>query len=363
MLSQFSVSRVRCVSVLAALSLGVAACGGTGGDTTGTTPDTNTTTEGTTETTPPASGLSGDVSVDGSSTVFPISEAMAEEFMADNSGQVRVTVGVSGTGGGFKKFCAGETDISNASRPIKQSEIDLCAQAGIEYIELPVAYDGLSVVLHPSNTWATCLTAEELGKLWEPAAEGKIMKWNQVRPDFPDRPIDLFAPGTDSGTYDYFVEATVEGVSGEKGTRGDGTFSEDDNVLVQGVENDENAMGFFGYAYYEENKDRLKVASIKNSAGDCVEPSHDTIADGSYNPLSRPIFIYVSKAAYEEKPAVAAFVNYQIDPANASYIAETGYIPMPEDIVAKVQTRLTNLTLGSIYEGGSSAGVKLSDKL
>ena len=284
--------------------------------------------------------------------------------MAVNS-NVRVTVGVSGTGGGFKKFCAGETDISNASRPIKQSEIDLCAQNGIEFIEVPVAYDGLSVVLNPANDWAVCLTAEELGKMWEPAAEGKITKWNQVRPDFPDQDLVLFAPGTDSGTYDYFVEATVAEVAGDdvKGTRGDGTFSEDDNVLVQGVEANTNSLGFFGFAYYEENKDKLKVASIKNSNGDCVEPSTASIEDGSYNPLSRPIFVYVSKKAYEEKPQVKAFMEYQADAANGLIISETGYIPLPDEINAKVQARLESMTTGTIYAGGSSVGVKLAEKL
>ena len=363
MLSQFSVSRVRFLSLLAALSLGVAACGGGGETPEGTTPE-GTAPEGTTGGTEQSGGstLSGDITVDGSSTVFPVSEGMAEEFMAANA-DVRITVGVSGTGGGFKKFCAGETDISNASRPIKKEEIELCATNKIEYIEVPVASDGLSVVVNNANSWATCLTAEELGKMWEPAAEGKITKWNQVRPEFPDKELALYGPGTDSGTYDYFVEATVEEVAGEKGSRGDGTFSEDDNVIVQGVESNENSLGFFGYAYYVENKDKLKVVSIKNSAGECVEPSETTIADGSYNPLSRPIFIYVSKTAYESKPEVKAFIDYQADPTNALIISETGYIPMPADIVTKVQARLTAMTTGSIFEGGHTVGVKLSDKL
>ncbi|MFZ9737746.1 MAG: PstS family phosphate ABC transporter substrate-binding protein [Prochlorotrichaceae cyanobacterium] len=359
MLSQLTFSRVRFLSVLAALSLGAAACNA---------PPAPTPTEGTggeapAESASGGSDLSGDVAVDGSSTVFPISEGMAEEFMAGNP-DVRVTVGVSGTGGGFKKFCAGETDISNASRPIKQTEMDLCAENGIEFIEVPVAYDGLSVVVNNANDWAACLTAEELGKMWEPAAEGKITKWNQVRPDFPDQDLVLFAPGTDSGTYDYFVEATVAEVAGDvKGTRGDGTFSEDDNVVVQGVEANPNGLGFFGFAYYEENKENLKVVTIKNSAGDCVEPTTASIEDGSYNPLSRPIFVYVSKKAYEEKPQVKAFMEYQADPANGLIISETGYIPMPAEIVAKVQSRLESMTTGTIYEGGSSVGVKLADKI
>ncbi|MGK7874052.1 MAG: PstS family phosphate ABC transporter substrate-binding protein [Xenococcaceae cyanobacterium] len=325
---------------LAAFALTLAACGGGGNQT-------------------QTSGLSGDVLVDGSSTVFPISEAMAEEFMKENSG-VRVTVGVSGSGGGFKKFCAGETDISNASRPIKKSEIELCQNKGIEYVEVPIAFDGLSVVVNPANKWATCLTPEELGKMWEPAAEGKIVKWNQVRNDFPDKPLGLYGPGIDSGTYDYFTDATT----GEEGeSRGDFTASEDDNVIVQGVVSDQGGLGFFGYAYYEENKDTLKVAQIKNAAGKCITPSQETIADGTYNPLSRPIFFYVKKSSLEEKPAVKAFVEYQMNPDNKSLISEVGYVPLPEDIVEKVQARLDNLTTGSIFEGKSSVGVKLTDKL
>lgn len=359
MLSPFNTSRVRLLSILAALSLGVAACN-TPAPPESTAPDAGAPAEGAgTEST-----LSGDIAVDGSSTVFPISEGMAEEFMGVNP-NTRVTVGVSGTGGGFKKFCAGETDISNASRPIKKEEIDLCAQNGIEFIELPVAYDGLSVIVNPGNTWATCMTPEELGKMWEPAAEGKITKWNQVRPDFPDQELVLFAPGTDSGTYDYFVEATVADVAGKdtKGTRGDGTFSEDDNVLVQGIESNQNGIGFFGFAYYEENKDKLKIVSIKNSAGECVEPSQTTIEEGTYNPLSRPLFVYVNKKAYAEKPQVQAFMKYQADPANAPIIAEAGYIPLPTEVEQKAKARMEALTTGTIYEGGSSVGIKLSEKL
>ena len=306
-----------------------------------------------------ASGISGDVLVDGSSTVFPISEAMAEEFMAANSG-VRVTVGVSGSGGGFKKFCAGETDISNASRPIKESEIELCQQNSIEFVEVPVAFDGLSVVVNNGNDWAACLKAEELGKMWEPAAQGSISNWNQIRPDFPDKELRLYGPGTDSGTYDYFTDATT----GEEGeSRGDYTASEDDNVIVQGVTSDDGGLGFFGFAYYEENKDSLKVVEIENSAGECVAPSSESIADGTYNPLSRPIFFYVSKAALEDKPQVQAFVEYHLDSANENLISEVGYVPLPGDIQSKVKARVDSKTLGSIFEGGSSVGVKLSDKL
>jgi len=334
------------------LVLALTACGGG-------TSTSETTEEGEKASSSGGSGLSGDVLVDGSSTVFPISEAMAEEFQKANS-DVRVTVGVSGSGGGFKKFCAGETDISNASRPIKETEIELCKKAGIEYIEVPVAFDGLSVVVNKDNDFAACLKPEELGKMWEPAAEEKITKWNQIRSDFPDKELGLYGPGTDSGTYDYFTDATT----GEEGeSRGDFTASEDDNVIVQGVSSDEGGLGFFGFAYYEENKDSLKVVEIENKEGKCVAPSAEVIADGTYNPLSRPIFFYVKTDSLENKPEVKAFVEYHLDPANESLISEVGYVPLPSDISAKVKTRVDSKKTGSIFEGGSSVGVKLSDKL
>ncbi|MEM8641566.1 MAG: PstS family phosphate ABC transporter substrate-binding protein [Cyanobacteria bacterium P01_G01_bin.54] len=333
-----------------ALTLALVACGGGAGDDAADSEGGEGGAEG--------SDLSGEVLIDGSSTVFPISEAMAEEFMAENTG-VEVTVGVSGSGGGFEKFCAGETDISNASRPIKQEEIDVCAEAGIEFIEVPVAFDGLSVVVNPENDWAACMTADELGAMWEPAAEDTITQWNQVRDEFPDSDLVLYGPGTDSGTYDYFTDATT----GEEGeSRGDYTATEDDNVIVTGVQNDSGGLGFFGFAYYEENKDSLKVIEIENGEGECITPSLETIADGTYNPLARPIFFYV-KTASLENPAVAAFVDYQLAEANASLIEEVGYVPLPADIAEKVNARVEGQTTGSIYEGGSSVGVKLSDKL
>lgn len=338
---------------LVALLGSLAACGSPDTATTDTAP-----TEG--EETAAAEGgaeLTGDVLVDGSSTVFPISEAMAEEFMAETPG-VRVTVGVSGTGGGFKKFCAGETDISNASRPIKQEEIDLCAENGIEYVEVPVAFDGLSVVVNPENDWAACLTVDELVTMWEPEAQGTITSWNQIRADFPDEPLGLYGPGTDSGTYDYFMEATV----GEAESRGDYTASEDDNVIVQGVTSDPNAFGFFGYAYYEENQDSLKLLEIDGGNG-CVAPSTETIADGTYQPLSRPEFFYVKTTSLEENPAVRAFVEYQIAEDNKYLISEVGYVPVPSAITEKAQARLEAGTTGSVYDGGSPVGVKLEDVL
>ncbi|MEB3226566.1 MAG: PstS family phosphate ABC transporter substrate-binding protein [Synechococcus sp.] len=309
-----------------------------------------------------ASGLSGDVLIDGSSTVFPITEAMAEEFQGANP-DVRVTVGVSGTGGGFSKFCAGETDISNASRPIKTEEVEACAEAGIEYIEIPVAYDALSVVVSPENDWATCLTTEELATIWSPESEGKVTNWSQVREGFPDRPIDLYGPGTDSGTFDYFTDA----INGEEGaSRGDYTASEDDNVVVQGVVNDPNAMGYFGFAYYEENADNLRAVEIDDgdpSNGDgCVAPSIATVDDTTYQPLARPIFIYV-RADSLDKPQVQAFMDFYTDEANSSLVSEVGYIALGSDIYAKAQERLASRTVGSIFDGGSTVGVRLGDVL
>jgi phosphate transport system substrate-binding protein len=335
------------------LAFGLVSCGET---------QTNTSTNSTTppaENTSNTSGVTGDVLIDGSSTVFPISEAMAEEFMKANQG-TKVTVGVSGTGGGFKKFCAGETDIANASRPIKESEMELCKAKGIEYIEVAVAFDGLSVVTNKENNWVTCLKPDDLKTMWQVEAEGKIMKWNQVRPDFPDQALSLFGPGTDSGTYDYFTDA-INDKEGE--SRGDFTASEDDNVIVQGVESDKGSLGFFGFAYYEENKDQLKIVEIENSEGKCVIPTHETIADASYNPLSRPLFFYVNKKALEEKPQVKAFTEYNLDNANKHFIDEVGYVSLPDDIRAKVQTRVDNKTVGSIFGGKSSVGVKLSEAL
>ena len=242
---------------------------------------------------PPASttALSGNIEIDGSSTVYPITEAVAEEYGKEQP-NVRVTVGVSGTGGGFKRFCNGETDISDASRPIKDEEKAACEEKGIEFFDLKIAFDGLSVVVNKDNTFVDHLTVEELARIFN--AENPAKTWNEVRHSFPAEPIKVYSPGADSGTFDYFNEEILD----KKGVRQDATFSEDDNTLVTGVAGDRNAIGFFGYAYYEENKDRLKVVPIDNGAGP-ITPSFDTIKDGQYSPLSRPIFIYVSKAAYE----------------------------------------------------------------
>lgn len=259
--------------------------------------------------------------VDGSSTVFPISEVMAEEFMATNRG-TQVTVGVSGTGGGFRKFCADELDITGASRPIKDTEIEACKAAGVEYMEVPIAFDALTVVIHPDNTWATTMTVEQLKKLWEPSAEGTITRWNQIDPSWPNQPISLFGPGTDSGTFDYFTEVIV-GQSGA--SRADFTASEDDNILVLGVARNRNALGYFGFAYYEENRDTLKAVAVNG-----VLPSEETLSDGSYAPLSRPIFFYVKKSSFETKPEVRAFVEFMLENAS-ELVPETGYVALPAE--------------------------------
>ncbi len=290
--------------------------------------------------------LSGDINVDGSSTVFPITEAMAEEFGYITGGNVKITVGVSGTGGGFKKFCAGETHISDASRPISQSEVDLCAEAGIEYIEIPVAIDGLSVMVNPANDFVECMTVDELHTMWAPEAEDAVMKWSQVRDGWPGEEFRLYAPGVDSGTFDYFTE-TVNGES--QASRGDFLPSEDDNVLVTGISGDRGALGYFGYAYYSENADRLKLVSIDGGDG-CITPTDETINNGSYSPLSRPLFIYAAKDALNEDH-LRAFVEFYLSPANRNLISETGYIPFPDNIyelaLEKFLTGNTSVAFGS----------------
>ena len=254
------------------------------------------------------------ITLDGSSTVFPIAEAVAEEFGKANPDVRTPTVGISGTGGGFQKFCRGETDISNASRPIRPAEIEACQKAGVEYIEVPIAYDGLAIVVNPKNTWATTITVDELKTLWAPEAQGKITRWNQVRASWPDREIRLFGAGVDSGTYDYFTEAIV----GKEGaSRGDFTSSEDDNVLVQGVASDELALGFLPLAYVEENRERLKIVAGRRREGrqrrGPIIPSAQTVRDGTYQPLSRPLFIYVSRKA-ADRPEVQQFVEMFFTP-------------------------------------------------
>jgi phosphate binding protein len=300
--------------------------------------------------------LKGEIIIDGSSTVYPVTAAAAEEFRK-YAKDVRISVGISGTGGGFKKFCNGETDIQDASRPILPTEVEACKAKGIEYIELPVAYDGLSVVVSPKNTWAQCLTVAELKKIWEPDAQGKITNWKQVRDSFPDRPLKLYGAGADSGTFDYFTEAIV---GKAKSSRGDYQASEDDNILVQGVSGDENSLGYFGYAYYVENPGKLKLVAIDNNNGKCVLPSEQTIKSGEYQPLSRPIFIYVRKEA-AERPEVQAFVKFYLSKSFTPIIPtkEVGYIPLTDELYAAITKRFEAKTLGTLFPKGSEVGATL----
>jgi phosphate transport system substrate-binding protein len=301
------------------------------------------------------------IQLDGSSTVFPISEAVAEEFQKANPG-IRVTVGISGTGGGFQKFCRGETDISDASRPIRPTEIETCQKAGIEYIELPIAYDGLAVVVNPKNTWATSITVAELKTLWSPDAQGKVLRWNQVRSSWPNREVRLFGAGVDSGTYDYFTEAVV----GKEGaSRGDFTSSEDDNVLVQGVSSDELALGFLPFAYVEQNQDKLKLVPVddgkaENGSGP-LSPSAETVRNGTYQPLSRPLFIYVAKKA-AERPEVQKFVDAYFDAS--ALIREVGYVELTPQIYDLAKKHFAERKVGTAFgAGGSQVGLTLEQLL
>ncbi len=350
----FSQTRLVSLTSVVALLLGVTSCNGNQASNT-TTPEADSASPAANTAT--NSNLSGSVKIDGSSTVLPVSEAMAEEFQKANT-NVQVTVGESGTGGGFKKFCGGETDISNASRPIKAEEVELCNKAGIEYIELPAFYDGISVVVNPQNSFAECLKVDELKKMWEPAAQGKITNWNQVRSDFPDQKLSLYGPGTDSGTYDFFTDQ----VTGEEGSsRGDFTASEDDNTLVQGVSGDTGGLAYFGYAYYANNKDKLKLVSIDAGKG-CVAPSEQAINDGTYAPLSRPVFIYVKKDA-ATRPEVKAFVDFNLAPDNQELVTEVGYVPLPSDLNSQVQSRFQSGTVGSLFADESSSNSTLKELL
>lgn len=300
----------------------------------------------------------GLITVDGSSTVFPIAEAVAEEFGKANPNIRTPTVGISGTGGGFQKFCRGETDISNASRPIRPAEIEACKKAGIEYIEVPIAYDGLAIVVNPKNTWASQITVAELKTLWAPEAQGKVTRWNQVRASWPNRDIRLFGAGVDSGTYDYFTEATV----GKEGaSRGDFTSSEDDNVIVQGVASDELALGFLPLAYVEQNRSRLKIVPVEdgkpdNGAGP-ITPSAETVRNGTYQPLSRPLFIYVARKA-ADRPDVQQFVEMFF--SRSDLVREVGYIELTPQIYELARKHFADRRVGTAFgEGGSQVGMTL----
>lgn len=297
------------------------------------------------------------VKIDGSSTVYPITEAVAEDFQKAKKNAVKVTVGISGTGGGFKKFCRDETDISNASRPITAKEMEDCKAAGIEYIEMPIAYDALTVVVNPKNSFLKQATVEELKKLWEPAAQGTITRWSQVNPAWPDAPVKLFGAGADSGTFEYFTEAVV---GKAKSSRGDYTASEDDNVLVQGVSRDVNAIGYFGYAYYAENMSRLKGLPIVNpKTGKAVEPSAANVENASYQPLSRPIFVYV-KLKSLEKPEIREFIEFYM--ANADQLVrEVKYVPLPKAIYEGNVKHAKDKKVGSVFGGKNEIGITVEE--
>ena len=324
---------------LAALTLGAAGCGRDDeeSDTAPAGEPTTAVEETTTE-----EELSGDVIADGSSTVGPLTTAAAEGYREVQPG-VNVEVGISGTGGGFERFCAGETDISDASRPIKEEDAEteedeeatLCADAGITYVDYTVAIDALTVIVNPENDWATCLTTEQLMKIWEPAAEGKIDNWNQVDPSFPDEPLTLSGPGTDSGTFDYFTDE----INGEEGaSRADYNASEDDNVIVQAVAGEKGALGYLGYTYFEENMDTLKAVEVDSGDG-CVAPSAETAQDGTYTPLSRPLFIYVKDESIQTQPQVKGFVDYYLN--NLVPLAEGAqFIPVTQDVIDENLSKL-----------------------
>jgi len=302
---------------------------------------------------PSASAAPAVVKIDGSSTVFPITEAVAEEFQKAKRGAVNVTVGISGTGGGFKKFCRGETDVANASRPILKKEMDDCAKAGIRYYEMPIAYDALTVMVNPQNAFIKSMSVAELKKIWEPGAQGKINSWKDVNPAWPDQKIKLYGAGSDSGTFDYFTEAIV---GKAKSSRGDYTASEDDNVLVQGISGDKGALGYFGFAYYIENQKKLKAVAIDGGKGP-VAPTPENVDNGSYQPLSRPIFIYVSEKSLE-KPEVKEFVEFYMKSA-APLVKEVKYIPLPAKAYTGNLEHLAKKKLGTVFGGQNEVGLTI----
>jgi phosphate transport system substrate-binding protein len=335
-------------SWLSSAALVTVALFGAGCGPTGSTPPTST-GSGT-----GAGSISGPVSIDGSSTVAPLSSALAEEFMQVER-ETRVTVGTSGTGGGFKKFGAGEIDITGASRPIEQSEIDLCAKNGVEFVELPIAFDGISVVTNRANDLFDSLTIDQLKRIWEP--NSKVQTWRDLNPAWPAQKVKLYGAGTDSGTFDYFTKAVV---GTEKASRTDYQGSEDDNILVQGIKGDRYSLGYFGYSYYEENKNDLKLVGIDAGDGPKI-PSPETIADGTYSPLSRPLFFYVNKKSLQDKPAVAAFIKF-ITEKGAEYMPSAGFVALPTEAYALIQKRADEGKTGTVFKG-AEIGLKITDVL
>jgi phosphate transport system substrate-binding protein len=301
------------------------------------------------------------IKIDGSSTVFPATEAVAEEFQKHTKGAVKVTVGISGTGGGFKKFCRGETDISDASRPILKEEMEACKAQGIEYIELPICFDALTVAVHPQNTWVDAITVAELKQIWEPEAQGKITHWNQIRPEWPKEKLVLFGAGADSGTFDYFTEAIV---GKAKASRGDFTASEDDNVLVQGIEGNKYALGYIPYAYYAPHAKRMKALAInweKHTPG-AVLPSQENVLKGTYNPLSRPLFIYVNRKAADQRPEVREFVEFYLK-HGAPLVQEVKYLPLPDVAYQMGLERFKKRQTGTGFGGTPEVGLPVEEIL
>jgi phosphate transport system substrate-binding protein len=294
--------------------------------------------------------------IDGSSTVYPITKAVSDAYKGEKKDPVDVSIGFSGTTAGFRKFCGGETEISNASRPIENSEIALCNTNKVRFIELPIAFDAVTVVANPANTWAQSLTTEELRKMWQPAAEGKIKNWKQIRASFPDQPLNLFGPGTDSGTFDYFTEAIV---GQERASRKDFVKSEDDKTIVEGVEQDPNDLGYFGFANYEANSAKLKAVPIDSGRGPTI-PSRETVENSTYQPLSRPLFIYVNLASAQANPALREFVEFYIQNA-PEIIPSVGYIPLPPEGYQLAGVTFANGEAGTVFEGRSQIGLTIGE--
>lgn len=313
--------------------------------------------------TPAQSKQPQQIKIDGSSTVYPITNAIAAEYQASQANkqqgaQPKVALEVSGTTGGFKKFCEGQTDISNASRPILKEEMDACNKNNVRYLELPVAFDALTVVVNPQNNWAKDITLAELKKIWEPAAQGKITKWNQVRASWPNQPLTLYGAGSNSGTFDYFTEATVGQV---KASRSDYTASEDDNELVRGVSSDPNALGYFGFAYYEANPNQLKALAVDNGKG-AVLPSRQAVEKAQYQPLSRPLFIYVNFQAAQNRPELREFVEFYLDKA-PKVVSSVGYIPLPEEGYHLARVQFHRGEVGTVFGGNAELNVTLGELL
>jgi phosphate transport system substrate-binding protein len=313
--------------------------------------------------TPAQSGQPQSIKIDGSSTVYPITNAIAAEFQAtqtkaNKTNNTKLDVAISGTGGGFRKFCEGVVDISNASRPILKDEMAVCNRNNVRYIELPIAFDALTVVVNPQNNWAKDITVAELKKIWEPAAERKITKWNQVRPSWPNQPLTLYGAGKDSGTFDYFTEATV---GQPKASRNDYTASEDDNALVQGISQDPNALGYFGLAYYEANPNKLKALAVDNGK-EAVLPSRQTVEKSQYQPLSRPLFIYVNFQSAQNKPEVRDFVDFYLKKAPTS-VDDVGYIPLPAEAYHLAKVHFNNGKAGTVFGGEAQLNLTLSELL